>query len=134
MRVKSVFLSVVVILLLALSGCGTPTGGTVEPGAMALPESGEGGADDAVPAVVEWATDPNCAETNPHPIGQSLAETYEVPYETVMIWFCSGFPFEEISQALATSEVSGRDPQELLVMRANQTWEEIWRELGIVPQ
>lgn len=131
MRSKVMLFSTVLILLLLMTGCGTPASTSGPDGTLALPESGA--ADNAVPAVVEWATDPNCTETNPHPIGQSLADTYDVPYETVMIWFCSGFPFEEISQALVTSQLTGRDPQELLVMRANKTWEEIWRELGIVP-
>jgi hypothetical protein len=97
------------------------TGGAVEPGGATSAEE------------FAWATDPNCTETNPHPIGQSLAETYEVPYEEVMIWFCSGFPFEEISQALITSELSGVPPEDLLIRRIDQSWEEIWKELGIVP-
>jgi hypothetical protein len=65
-------------------------------------QSGESAVDDA-----------DCTDLNPHPIGASIAADYEVSYEQVMTWFCSGYSFENILIALETSEavdVPAEDP------------------------
>ncbi|MCA9978602.1 MAG: hypothetical protein KC413_22735 [Anaerolineales bacterium] len=41
----------------------------------------------------------DCTGVILHPRGQSLAAQYEVPYEEIMDWFCSGFGFGEIGRA-----------------------------------
>lgn len=73
-----------------------------------------------------------CTEVDPHPLGVSIAEKFDVSYERVMMWFCSGHSFDEILVALQTSGMSDRSPEELLTMRANKSWDQIWTELGIV--
>jgi hypothetical protein len=71
-----------------------------------------------------------CTYTDPHPIGQSIAETYAVSYQQVMDWFCSGFSFENILIALETSEAVDIPPDTLLEMLLEKEWEEIWQEIG----
>ena len=73
-----------------------------------------------------------CTEVDPHPVGVSIAEKFDVSYERVMTWFCGGYSFDEILVALQTSGMSDRAPEELLAMRANKSWDQIWTELGIV--
>jgi hypothetical protein len=73
-----------------------------------------------------------CVGADPHPVGQSLAEAYGLEYETIMDWFCNGgFGFGEIMHALETSEVTGEDPGNLLSLRADQGWGQIWQERGL---
>jgi hypothetical protein len=73
-----------------------------------------------------------CTETNPHPIGQSIAESYELEYDQVMRWFCVGYSFENILIALETSEAVDIPPGALLEMLLEKDWEEIWVEIGFV--
>jgi hypothetical protein len=72
----------------------------------------------------------NCTDNNPHPMGQSIATTYEVSYEQVMTWFCSGYSFENILLALETSEAVDVQADTLLQMLLEKEWEEIWVEVG----
>jgi hypothetical protein len=72
----------------------------------------------------------SCTETDPHPIGQSIAETYEVPYNQVMTWFCEGYSFENILIALVTSEAVDLPVDSLLEKTLEQEWEDIWEEIG----
>jgi len=71
-----------------------------------------------------------CTYTDPHPIGQGIAETYDVSYQQVMDWFCSGFSFENILIALETSEAVDIPPGDLLEMLLEKEWEDIWQEIG----
>ena len=71
-----------------------------------------------------------CTYTDPHPIGQSIAETYVVSYQQVMDWFCSGFSFENILIALETSQAVDIPPDTLLEMLLEKEWEDIWQEIG----
>lgn len=73
-----------------------------------------------------------CADSNPHPIGESIAATYEVSYQQVMTWFCGGYSFENILIALETSEAVDVPADTLLQMLLEKEWEEIWREVGFV--
>ncbi|RPI87416.1 MAG: hypothetical protein EHM41_05070 [Chloroflexi bacterium] len=72
----------------------------------------------------------NCTDTEPHPIGQSIAKSYEVDYLQVMNWFCSGYSFENILIALETSSVVNIPTDMLLEMRLDKEWEVIWDETG----
>jgi hypothetical protein len=73
-----------------------------------------------------------CIGTDPNPIGQSIANTYEVPYEQVMTWFCNGYSYENILVALATSEGVDIPADTLLEMLLEMEWEEIWAEIGFI--
>ena len=79
-------------------------------------------------------TDVNCSETNPHPVGQSIAGKFDVTYAEVMTWFCSGQTFDDILLALQTSELADRPVEELLEMKDQVGWEQVWEELGLVPE
>ncbi len=73
-----------------------------------------------------------CVGAGPHPVGQRLADAYEPDYDTIMDWFCNGsFGFGEIKHALETGEVLGLDPEEVLELRAEQGWGQIWQALGL---
>ncbi len=75
----------------------------------------------------------DCVGADPHPVALSLAETYEVPYEDIMSWFCAGYGFGEIVHALQTSEVSDYSPEELLALKTNMRgWGQVWQELGLI--
>lgn len=76
----------------------------------------------------------DCAGPDIHPIGQSIANTYEVPYQQVMAWFCSGYSFDNIMIALETSEAVDVPPDTLLKMIVDKEWEEVWAEVGFVAQ
>ena len=74
-----------------------------------------------------------CPQLDPHPIGQSIVEKFEVPYEEVMDWFCKGETFDDILLALETEELTGRSLEELFAMKDQKSWDDVWKELGIVP-
>jgi hypothetical protein len=74
-----------------------------------------------------------CPQLDPHPIGESITEKFDVPYEEVMDWFCKGETFEDILLALETQELTGRTLEELFAMKHQKSWENVWKELGIVP-
>lgn len=76
--------------------------------------------------------DIHCSESEPNPIGQDIAATYEVPYEQVMTWFCQGYSFDNILIALETSEATGIPAETLLEMLLEKDWETIWQEIGFV--
>jgi hypothetical protein len=75
-----------------------------------------------------------CTDTNPHPLGQSIAETYDVSYEQVMTWFCDDFTFDDILIALETGEAMDIPVSVLLEMRVEKTWAEIWAEIGFTQE
>jgi hypothetical protein len=81
------------------------------------------------------AVDIHCTETDPHPLGQSIAGTYKVSYEQVMTWFCSGISFDNILIALETSTAAGIPANLLLEMHLQgESWETIWDTIGFVEQ
>jgi hypothetical protein len=77
-----------------------------------------------------------------HPVGERIAERYEVDYKWVMGWFCEkDFGFGEIMLALETSKVMNSDTEELvdLAVLADQYlndktelggWGQVWKSLG----
>jgi hypothetical protein len=85
-----------------------------------------------LPAAGDNTVDINCTDTNPHPIGQSIAGTYALSYQQVMIWFCSGYSFENILVALETSEAVDLPADMLLQMLLEKEWEEVWAEIGFL--
>lgn len=134
--------NVVILLLLAglMTACGSSDDGpaagpTLAPTAGVWEGPVEDGADlalddEADASVGETVT--RCTEVDPHPLGVSIAEKFDVGYERVMVWFCNGHTFDEILIALQTSGMSDASVEELLVMRQNQSWDQIWTELGVV--
>lgn len=76
---------------------------------------------------------PSCPRLDPHPVGQSIADKFEVPYGEVMAWFCDGYTFEDILLALQTSEIADIDPGTLLDRYSEIGWERLWQELELMP-
>ncbi|MCD4801496.1 MAG: hypothetical protein K8R16_01000 [Anaerolineales bacterium] len=76
----------------------------------------------------------DCSTLNPHPIAQGMVDTYDVSYDEVMTWYCDGYAFSDILLALETSDLADVPVPDLLPLARNQTWDEIWDELGISPE
>jgi hypothetical protein len=85
-----------------------------------------------LPGAAEITVDIQCTDTNPHPIGQSISESYAISYQQVMTWFCSGYSFEDILVALETSAAADFPTDTLLKMSLEKGWEEIWDEIGFI--
>jgi hypothetical protein len=74
-------------------------------------------------------------ETMEHPTGARYAADFEIDYAVIMGWFCEGnFGFGEIKHALKTAAVTEYSPEELLAMRADYGWGEIWQDAGLIGQ
>ena len=73
----------------------------------------------------------DCSTLNPHPLAQGMVETFEVSYDEVMTWYCDGFAFSDILLALETSDLADVSAPDLLALLENQSWEEIWDDLGV---
>ncbi len=76
----------------------------------------------------------NCSTLNPHPIAQGMVETFDVSYEEVMTWYCDGYAFSDILLALETSDLAEVPVPDLLPLTVNQSWDEIWDDLGVNPE
>lgn len=125
-------LSLSLALLLAVTACSLSQVGSEAPAENPQPESQS--APDAQTDSTssgETTADANCTDLNPHPIGASIAADYEVSYEQVMTWFCSGYSFENILIALETSEAVDVPAEDLLQMLLEKEWEDIWVEVGL---
>jgi len=83
------------------------------------------------PPTKKGAVETDCTDQDPHPVGKSIAEKFDVTYEEVMTWYCRGETFEDILLALQTSKMSDKTPGELLKMKETQSWDDIWDDLGI---
>jgi hypothetical protein len=81
----------------------------------------------------EAQAEAKCPDTDPHPIGQSIATRFDVTYDQVMLWFCRGEEFDDILLALQTGRLTGHDVEELLEWREQAGWEQVWSDLGLVP-
>jgi hypothetical protein len=95
-------------------------------------EDGDDGAEDDEPEEDECD---HCVGVDPHPVGKSLAESYDdVSYEDIMTWFCDGgYGFGEIMLALETSEETDMSPEELLALKTELGgWGLVWQELGLI--
>lgn len=72
-----------------------------------------------------------CAQSEPHPMAESIAEQYGLSPQQVMVWACDGEEFEDILLALETSKLTGRSVEELLQMKGEIGWDQAWVELGL---
>lgn len=104
--------------------------------AEAAPDAGPAENADSAPTLIPEAAQPtvdiHCTETDPHPIAQSIAETYHATYEEVMTFFCSGVGFDDIVLGYQTAELSGRDVKEVLTLWYDfGNWDDVWKELGL---
>lgn len=125
----------ILLIGLMLAACGVTGGAGPEANAPVLDVPGsdipaEGDSDPEPAGEAQTPVNINCTETNPHPIGQSISQTFDVDYEEVMTWFCSGYTFDDILIALETSEATGVGAGTLLEMSEEQSWEDIWNEVG----
>lgn len=145
------FLFGMVMVVSLLMGCGsvappasvhTGSEDAQTPGQQEQNANPTGAASDAGPAESVDSTpeigqpvptvDIHCTETEPHPIAQSIADTYHVTYEEVMTFFCSGVGFDDIVLGYQTAELSGRDVKEVLTLWYDfGSWEDVWEELGL---
>lgn len=91
----------------------------------------DAGAENDPDAGVNPETD--CSTLNPHPVAQSMVETFNVSYDEVMTWYCDGYAFSDILLALETSDLADVPVPDLLPLVRNQSWEEIWDDLGVNP-
>ncbi len=74
-----------------------------------------------------------CGTEDDQDIADSIASTYEQPYQLVMSQFCLGYEFEDILLAMETSAQSEAPAPVLLYWLGNgASWEQIWSDLGIV--
>jgi hypothetical protein len=75
-----------------------------------------------------------CTQADPHPAAQRLAESYGVPYEDVIGWFCEGhYGLGEIMLALKTSQKTGRPAGDLLASKTKLGgWGKVWQDLGLI--
>jgi hypothetical protein len=76
-----------------------------------------------------------CVGVEPHPVAQRLAETYGVPYEQIMGWFCQGrYGLGEIMHALQTGDdEDGNTPEQLLHRKTELGgWGQVWQEMGLI--
>lgn len=73
-----------------------------------------------------------CPQLSPHPVAANIAETFELEYELVVEWFCSGQPFDEILLAVQTAQITDAEVEALFEARAEgDSWEQIWEDLGV---
>ena len=114
------------VILLGIAACAAPTlrsEGTDSIVQQTAPAT--------LPATAGEPAD-NCLEGETHPIGESMTRTYDVSYEQVMTWFCSGYSFDNILIALETSEAVDVPADGLLQMLQEKEWEQIWVEVGLI--
>jgi hypothetical protein len=133
---KHLLTVLLVWVLLGISACGGPQPVGETPGVSVQPSSPPAG-EVPQPVIVPSSESSDsvgsydCAGGgDPHPIGENIAATYEVSYQQVMAWFCSGYSFENILIALETSEAVDIPAETLLQMLLEKDWEEIWVEVG----
>ena len=134
-RTKTIGIVLFTAVLLAACGA-TPVETDRTPGAQRTkPEptatQGSSGQQTATEAP---ATAPTCTETDPHPMGESIAAKYEVRYAEVMTWFCGGASFDDILLALETRNLTDA-PVETLLERAEEVgWDQVWVEYEVLEE
>jgi hypothetical protein len=142
----------VLVLGVVMSACSTPAGPAPSGEATAVEGSGVPQGTGTAPEASDTSPQPgvspgpteepqvgttgetNCTGTNPHPVGQSIADTYDVSYEQVMTWFCDGYGFGEITLALETAKVAtDYTAGDLLASKGQgKGWGKVWQELGLI--
>jgi hypothetical protein len=105
----------------------------LEAGAEALPTLPAGSTELLPVIVIGGADTAECLSPESQTMGSSIAANFETTYEQVMGWYCAGHGFEDILLALQTADGLEVMPQALLDrLEQGQTWEEIWKELGLL--
>ncbi len=145
---KQIAVGIILILFgLTMIGCGTdplkssehsPQDEAISEGESS-PEhaeneiSSESGESESPPEPTE-NPETNCSSLNPHPMAEGIAEQFEVSYDQIMTWYCDGAAFSDILLALETEGLVDLSVEEMLSMVEDNTWDEIWQELGIDPK
>lgn len=129
LRKHPFLVTLIALAVIGLAACGSP-----QPGSDAQDVNVRS---TLPPATVQPTSrepvDFDCADSSSqHPVGLSIAQTYEVPYEQVMTWFCDGYSFENILIALETSNAVDVPADTLLEMLLEKEWEQIWSEVGFM--
>lgn len=77
---------------------------------------------------------PACVGNAQHPVAGELARHFDVSYDEIIGWFCSGFGFGEIRLAYEISFQTGIAVTEVFALRqAGLGWGEIMIQLGVLP-
>jgi hypothetical protein len=106
------------------------------------PEDGSEPADEAEPtdasitlekATITPTSDSDCLGSEKSEIGQEIADEFdEIGYDQIMIWFCNGAEFDDISLALLTEQETDASAEEMLFMLADGlSWNDIWLLVGL---
>ncbi len=131
---KHLMIAVILSVMLIAAGC---QGDELKSAAyQSRPEvAADTDADAGVETDAEAISNPetDCSTLNPHPLAQGMEETFDVTYDEIMTWYCDGSAFSDILLALETSELAEVSVPDLLQLIENQSWEEIWADLGINP-
>ncbi len=88
---------------------------------------------DQDPAEISENSGNNCSALNPHPLAESISETFDMTYDQVMTLYCDGSAFSDILLALETSQLVEQSAEELLFLLETRTWDEIWQAFGVKP-
>jgi hypothetical protein len=133
-------IALLLVFLISLSGCSglmsTESAGEPEPGTRPSTPGNNPVAATVMPVPSEMVDSlpGDCYGTERHPIGESIADQFEIPYTQVMEWFCGGVEFEDILLALQTQKTTGIEVEVFLNLRKDGLgWDEIWQEMGISP-
>lgn len=79
------------------------------------------------------ATITACLQQDPQEIAMGIAGQFEVEYDQIMTWFCSGHSYEDILLALESSQGTEYSVDALLAMiDQGKTWDQIWEQIGLV--
>lgn len=119
-------LYLIVIAIFVLAACGGSSDGNTNNNSNAQTNS-----TDNQEANTQLEEESYCAGEEDHAFAQGIANSYEVPYEDVIGYFCDGYLFEDILLALETSRQSDRSVEELLEWNLEINWIDIWEELGL---
>lgn len=72
--------------------------------------------------------------TNLNPVGETLADEFEVDEDTILEWRCDGYGYGEIARALLLAEEAGEDAADILARRADgEGWGKILKDYDIHP-
>ena len=126
------YLIIGVILSVMLGAAGCQEDGLKSAAYQSQPEVAAN-AEAEVEAEVDAGVNPetDCSTLNPHPLAQGMVETFDVSYDEVMTWYCDGYAFSDILLALETSDLADIPVLDLLPLTENQSWDEIWDDLGV---
>jgi hypothetical protein len=64
---------------------------------------------------------------------EKINEKYEASQEELMRWYREGRSFQDILKALQTSQLTNIPPEELLTRSMTKSWQEIWKDVGVLP-